>query len=411
MIHRRQLIGGSLGGFFAFASRHQVAHLFAETESQTSSCRQLAKRCIVLWMEGGPSQLDTFDPKPGTANGGPVQAIKTTGEVQISEYLPAVASQMRNLAVIRNLTSSEGDHLRARYYLHTGFTFVPTFPRPGLGSIISHAAPKSDVPKYVTLGGSGFGPAYLGSDHAPFTIENPEQARELLKNIRQRSGRLSLLRDLDQPFQNTQNDPRLEMRRALMERIESLASTGFADALSTDQFSQQELGRYGNNDFGRRCLIARKLLDAGVRFVEVQLGGWDTHQNNFSSVKRLCQQIDRPFAALVEDLKSSGLYNDTLIVWMGEFGRTPGINGRNGRDHFPTVTPVVLGGGPIQTGFAIGQTDPNGQSIVGKSFQVADLFATILTAFGVAPDKQYRTEFDSPTEATDNGMVIDSLIG
>jgi hypothetical protein len=317
---------------------------------------------------------------------------------------------MHKLAVIRNLSSDEGDHLRARYYLHTGYKFAPSFPRPALGSLISHETPPADVPKYVTLGGSGFGPAYLGSDHAPFTIENTEEARQLLGNIRRRGKRLSLLRELDEPFNSNQNDHRVDTRRALLEKIESLAATKFADSLSVENLPERERARYGNSQFGTRCLVARNLLEAGVNFVEVQLGGWDTHANNFVSVKRNCAQLDRPFGALVEDLKSNGMYDDTLIIWMGEFGRTPAINGRMGRDHFPAITPVVIGGGPITTGIAIGQTNAKGTQIEGKSYQVADLFATILSAFGVAPDKEFTTDFDSPTQATEEGKVIPELL-
>lgn len=407
MINRRQLIGGSVGGFFAFAARNRFAHLFGDT---VASGNGLAKRCLVLWMEGGPSQIDTFDPKPGTENGGPTETIGTSGDFQISGLLPTVAQQMHNLSLIRNLTSDEGDHLRARYHLHTGFKFVPSFPRPALGSLISHETPAAVVPKYVTLGGSGFGPAYLGSDHAPFTIENTQQARTLLENVRRRGKRLSLLRELDEPFNSRQNDHRVNTRRALLEKIESLAATKFADSLSIEGISNSERARYGNSQFGSRCLVARNLLEAGVNFVEVQLGGWDTHANNFASVKRNCEQLDRPFGALVEDLKSSGLYDDTLIIWMGEFGRTPAINGRMGRDHFPSITPVVIGGGPINTGLAVGQSNANGTQIDGNSYQVADLFATILSAFGIAPDKEFTTDFDSPTHATEEGTVISELL-
>ena len=153
------------------------------------------------------------------------------------------------------------------------------------------------------------------------------------------------------------------------------------------------------------------MLDLGVSFVEVQQSGWDTHADNFNSVRRLCEQIDRPFAALVEDLKTSGMYDDTLIIWMGEFGRTPTINSQVGRDHFPAVTPVVIGGGPINAGIAVGQTSKDGRNIDGESYQVADLFATILHAFGIAPDKEYTTDFDSPTTATEDGKLITELLG
>ena len=142
----------------------------------------------------------------------------------------------------------------------------------------------------------------------------------------------------------------------------------------------------------------------------MQQSGWDTHANNFTNVRRLCGQIDRPFAALVEDMKSSGMYNDTLIVWMGEFGRTPAINSQQGRDHFPAVTPVVLGGGPLRSGVAVGQTDKTGRRIEGDSYQVADLFATLLNAFGIEADREFTTDFDSPTTATEEGKLIRELV-
>ncbi len=202
----------------------------------------------------------------------------------------------------------------------------------------------------------------------------------------------------------------METRRAAIEKIERMASTQFERTLDVRQQSEQDLARYGDSEFGRRCLIARQMLELGVSFVEVQQSGWDTHADNFNSVRRLCEQIDRPFAVLVEDLKTSGMYDDTLIIWMGEFGRTPTINSQVGRDHFPAVTPVVIGGGPINAGIAVGQTSKDGRNIDGESYQVADLFATILNAFGIAPDKEYTTDFDSPTTATEDGKLITELM-
>ncbi len=406
MINRRQMIGGSVSGFFAYALRNRGTDLFAKSAFQGS-----AKRCVVLWMEGGPSQLDTFDPKPETGTGGPFKPLATTAsDIQISETLPQLAKQMNHLSVIRNLTSTEGEHLRATYYLHTGFQLVPSFPRPAMGSVISRETPDSDFPKYVSLGATGIGPAYMGPEHTPFSVADADAAINLFNTVRRRKSRVSLLRELDSSFSNKFHDARMETRKAAVEKIERMASTRFAKSLDVRQSSKRDLSRYGESAFGRRCLIARQLLDLGVAFVEVQQSGWDTHSDNFNSVKRLCEQIDRPFAALVEDLKSSGMYDDTLIIWMGEFGRTPTINGQMGRDHFPAVTPVVIGGGPINAGVAVGQTSNDGRKIEGHSYHVADLFATIFNAFGVAPDKEYTTDFDSPTTATEDGKVIAELV-
>ena len=317
---------------------------------------------------------------------------------------------MKNLSVIRNLSSTEGEHLRATYYLHTGYKFVPSFPRPALGSVISHETPFDPFPKYVALGAPGFGPAYMGPEHAPFSVEDMESAINLFKTIRRRKSRLSLLRELDAGFGSRVQDDRIETRKATLEKIETMASTKFASTLDLRNANEQDRRRYGDSDFGRRCLVARRMLDLGVRFVEVQLGGWDTHANNFQSVQNLCNRLDKPFAALVEDLKIGGLFDETLIVWLGEFGRTPTINGQNGRDHYPAVTPVVIGGGPVQKGIAIGQTSPSGRQMEGESYQVADLFATIFHLFGIEPDREFTTDFDSPTTATEGGELITELL-
>ncbi len=410
MIPRRQLLAGSLGGFFAFMQRHQLSRVVERLLGPHASARK-AKRAVVLWMEGGPSQLDTFDPKPGTATGGPFQALPTAvAGMRIGEHLPRLASQMGQLSIVRNLTSDEGEHIRARYCMHTGFEFNPGFPRPSLGSVVSSQSAESEVPRYVALGSPGFGPAYMGPANAPFSVADHQQASRLIRNIRQRRNRIRLLQELDKPFNLAHDDQRVQQRRAHLKKIERLAATGFAEALDIQKFSTADQTRYGDTQFGRHCLIARKLLELGSCFVEVQLGGWDTHTNNFQSVKRLCGRLDKPMAALVEDLQSSGMFDDTLLIWMGEFGRTPNINLQNGRDHFPICTPVLLGGGPLRSGEVVGATNRTGDHIEGDRYRIEDLFATILTCFGIEPDQEFTTDFDSPAAATNNGRLISELI-
>ena len=406
-ISRRTLLGGTLGGFFAFATRNCGSPLFASAIQ--SPPKDL--RCIVLWMNGGPSQLDTFDPKPGQPTGGEFQAISTAAEqIRISETLPNLARQMDQLSVIRNLTSNVGDHQRAQYLMHTGYPFVASFPRPSLGSLVSSTFATQPIPNYVALGSPGFGPAYLGQQNAPFSIQDPAQARELLRSLRKRKNRLELLGELGHGFDQRHPGKLVEQRKAMISRIEALATTGFADTLDIEGASEADRRRYGDSAFARNCLLARRLLDVGVRFVEIQRGGWDTHANNFRSLRNLTADIDRPWSALMEDLKSSGQIENTVVIWMGEFGRTPTINSQAGRDHFPMVTPVVMGGGPFQGGRVIGQTNADGTAIEGPSWQVPDLFATIMSAFGIAPDQEFTTDFDSPTTATDNGSLITGLI-
>lgn len=405
-VDRRRFCAGALGGLFAFAVRHGCDRLFALDASR------VRKRCLVLWMGGGPSQLETFDPKPGTTTGGPTEAIATVVPgLHIAAHLPEIAQRMDRLSILRNLTSPEGDHARGEYFLHTGYPQTPAFPRPPLGAIVSHQSPAADYPLFVSIGARGFGPAYLGPEHAPFAVEDPAQAVQLITGLRRQRHILRRLLEFNQPFDEQHTDVALRRRSAMLGRIERMLTTPFVSALDIDRAPERDRQRYGDGEFARRCLLARRLLEAGVQFVEVAHGGWDTHQDNFASVARLCQEIDRPWATLIDDLSASGLWQETIVVWMGEFGRTPQINRDNGRDHFPQVTPVVLGGGRLRGGLAVGRTNGTGTEIDSDPVTVPDLFATLLTALGIDPALEFRTEFGAVAPATDHGKPIADLLG
>lgn len=402
---RRSFLKSSLGGVFSFAATHQMDHLFAASRLAS------AKRCIVLWMGGGPSQMETFDPKPGTATGGPTESIATpVSGLQIAAALPEIAKRFDSLSVIRGLTSPEGDHDRGMHFLHTGYPFVQAFPRPTLGSIVSHESPASDFPLFVSIGARGLGPAYMGPDHAPFAVEDPGEAVQLITGLRKQRTSLRRLEAFNQKFDKAHFDLAVERRHASLERVERMLTTPFVKALNVADASDQDRTRYGESQFGQRCLLARRLIESGVRFVEVTHDGWDTHDDNFNNVARLCGEIDGPWANLIDDLKASGLWDETVVVWMGEFGRTPQINGNNGRDHFPKVTPVVLGGGGIRGGQIVGQTNETGLEISSGEVTVPDLFATLLQALGIDPAHEFRTEFGAIAPASDHGTVIKSLI-
>lgn len=401
---RRNFLAGTASGFFAFSMRHSLGQAFAAASAAS------AKRCLVLWMNGGPSQFETFDPKPGTLTGGETAAIATSVPgLSIAEHLPELAKRMDRLSVLRNLTSTEGEHQRAQYAMHTGYPLIPSFPRPTLGSIVSHELPSEPFPTCVSIGGQGFGPAFLGSEHAPFTIENPAEAMQLLNNLKRRRGQLQFLQELGGDFDRQHPSTLVEHRHAVVERIERMVDTPFVTALDATRESTTVRERYGNQAFGSSCLVARRLLEAGVRFVEVQLDGWDTHRDNAAATRRLRETIDRPWAAVLDDLTSSGLLDETVVLWMGDFGRTPTINAQQGRDHFPAVTPAVIGGGGLSGGLAIGQTDAGGNAIEGNSYKIADLFATLLHRLGIDPAQEFQTTFGSPTSATDKGQVISEL--
>ncbi len=294
--------------------------------------------------------------------------------------------------------------------MHTGFSPVPSFPRPAIGSVVSRHTPATEIPKYVSIGSRAHGPAYMGPEHAPFVIEDSAQAKELLHELRRKRNQLSLVSQLSAEFEANHPEPIVQRRQAMFKRVEKIVTTNFMDALNLELEPKSSRQRYGDGDFAQQCLLARRLLESGVNFVEVRLGEWDTHNDNFTAVKNLCGQLDRPWATLMEDLSASGLLDETLVLWMGEFGRTPIINGANGRDHFPDVTPVVIGGAGIQGGQVVGQTNRDGTQIDGSHYRVADLAATLLNRFDIQPDAQFTTSFGSPTQATDEGKLIKELI-
>ena len=400
---RRRYLASVGGGFLAWASRMAPPLLAGQPVGR-------ARHCIVLWMNGGPSQFETFDPKPGRPTGGETRTISTSVPgVAVSEFLPRIAKQADKLAILRCLHSSEGEHERAQYLLHTGYPLVPAFPRPALGAMVSHDRGTESIPHYVTLGGRGYGAAFLGPDHAAFAIEEPEEVRRLLTALDRRRSELTLLRQLEQPFVAAHADEAVAARRARIEQLQAMLGSPFVRALDWQRESQQVRSRYGESPFGRACLVARRLIEAGVAFVEIRHDGWDTHADNHRTTGRLCQEIDPPWSELLGDLEARGLLEETLIVWLGEFGRTPTINGRAGRDHFPRVIPVVMAGGGIGGGQVIGQTNADGTELAGVRYGIPDLFATLLDRMGIPPDRQYTTAFGSPTRATDEGQKIAEL--
>ena len=350
------------------------------------------KRCVTLWMGGGPSQLDTFDPKPDSENGGPLGAVSSNVPgMQFCETFSGLAKQANDLCLLRSIGSRQGEHERATDLLHTGFERVPSFPRPSLGAYVASRFEASDVPGYVTLGDVVHGPAFLGTHNGPFVINDLERTRETIGRVSRRTGRLDLIGELNARTQQRFDVKSLQTRDEQIESVRRLVDSPFRDALDVATESERTVARYGESDFGRRTLVARRLLEAGVNYVEVQLGGWDTHVGNFPSVPRLCDQVEPAWLALMEDLKSSGLWQDTLIVWMGEFGRTPNINSQRGRDHYPQNIPVVLAGHGIG-GRVVGSTGKDGRTHE-DSHSVADLMYTLMTLLGVDADRGIHHRF------------------
>jgi hypothetical protein len=382
------------------------------------------RSCILLWMSGGPSQLDTFDLKPGHANGGPFKPIATSVPgIKISEHLPQIAKFMDHMAIVRSLTSKEGDHGRATFLLRTGYLPQGPIAYPSIGALLSKELgdEQSELPNFVSiapfrvLNQGAFGSGFLGPRHAPLIVGEPGIAAvqqgqntpdralrvqdlappaEVGKG--QTDARMDLLRQVQRDFLAGHPDlPALSHQNAY-DRAVRLMRTAAAKAFDLDAEKAQVRDAYGRNLFGQGCLLARRLVERQVPFVEVTLNGWDTHGQNAATVKNLSQTVDAAWAALMRDLKERGLLATTLIVWMGEFGRTPKFPRPDGRDHWPNSFSAVLAGGGIKGGQVIGDTGPDGMGIKERPVAVPEFLATICQALGIDHQKQNISNVGRP---------------
>jgi uncharacterized protein (DUF1501 family) len=370
-----------------------------------------AKAMILLWMNGGPSHLETWDPKPGHANGGPTKAIKTAlPNLMVSEHMPHIAQAAANLTIIRSMSSKEGNHQRAQYLMHTGYAPTPTVVHPSLGGWVSKklGAPPNGLPSFVSLGGPSFGAGFLGVANGPFVVQKaggpPDNV--LAATALDRFGRRqSLLAQAEQRFAAQSGSAMVDERRAVYARAVSLMGSKDLPTFDVDTEPQSVKAEYGDTDFGRGCIVARRLVASGVRFVEVVQDGWDTHQNNFERTKGQLGLVDPAVAALIKDLDARGLLASTLVLWLGDFGRTPRINQNEGRDHYPQAWSCALAGGGTKPG-VIGATDDGGEKVVGTSYGVPDLLATCASLMGLDPHEEALSPVGRPIAVTDGGQPI-----
>ncbi|MCA9056158.1 MAG: DUF1501 domain-containing protein, partial [Planctomycetaceae bacterium] len=363
---RRDFLRFSLAGSLGVSFSGWLPQLVHAADGAASS-----KACILLWMSGGPAQTDTFDLKPGHANGGPVKPIETAVPgIQITEKLPGVAKQMQDLAVIRSLTSSEGDHQRGTQLMLTGYRPQGgPLKYPVLGSLLAKelTSPDTDLPAYVSISPFRFadlGPGLLGPKFAPLTVsgqsDDPTARANLsVENLRpptsvgkvSMENRFGILKSLQKDFRHQYAAESTDSHIANYDRAISMVRTEARGAFKLDEEPAELRDAYGRNRFGQGCLLARRLVERGVSFVEVTLSGtganpqlgWDTHADSARQVGDLCDVLDPAWSTLMQDLRDRGLLDSTLVVWMGEFGRTPQINDNAGRDHFPLAWSTVLG--------------------------------------------------------------------
>ncbi|HHH27176.1 MAG TPA: DUF1501 domain-containing protein [Polyangiaceae bacterium] len=414
MIHRRHLLTGSLATLgLALAGRMSRD---AHAQSEPDPLPVQATSLIVLWMNGGASHIDTFDPKKGR-DAGPFKAIATkTPGLEICEHLPQIAAQSDKLAVVRSVTSKEGNHQRARQLGHTGYVPNPTVAHPSLGAWVSHErGAVGDLPAFVSVGGPSHGAGFLGVAHGPFVHR---KADELPADVTYGFGvdaerftrRREALAFVESRFQKQTSSPSVASRREVYGKAARMMHSAQLKAFDLSDEPQAVRDAYGDSDFGRGCLLARRLVEARVPVVEVTLDGWDTHFDNFGRSEKLMADLDPAMATLVRDLAERDLLDRTLVVWMGDFGRTPRINGREGRDHHPRAQSVVLAGGGIRGGIVHGATDDRGDSVVSDPVTMPNLFATLAWQLGVDPSKTLQAPGGRPIAVTDGGSAIRALL-
>lgn len=392
-----------------------------------------AKSCILLWLDGGPSHLETFDPKRNVPEEvrGPYQSIPTVVPgIELSELLSSTARVVDKLAIVRSMTSPLGEHGIANQYLLTGYQPGSSLVYPSIGSVVAHHRDSaSSLPSYISVpeSRSSMGPGFLGAKFGPFSIGGDPAKADFQ------------VRDLD--YFPGLDGGRLNRRRKFLEEIEGIDSALSADKLRLDPnfeqafrlvsspeakraFSLKEESdgmrdRYGRRTFGQGCLLARRLIERGVGLVSVVQSGWDTHQNltlalrdGFSGAKvgvGLVPTFDQAFSALIEDLQERRMLDETLVVAMGEFGRTPKLNAGGGRDHWPRVFSVVLAGGGVRGGQVIGESDRIGESPLHRPITPSDLAHTIYKLLGINPDDELVTNDGRPIKINQDGKFIEGI--
>jgi hypothetical protein len=423
------LLGASASGWFP---------LFAEQAASAGRRRH----CILLWMAGGPTQTDTFDMKPGHVNGGEFKEIETRAAgLRICEHLPKLAAMGDQLAILRGLSTKEGDHGRGTFVMRTGHQPTGPIHYPTFGSALSKELGSSDaqLPNYVSIAPyqlfepRAFGPGFLGPQYAPLTVgagaagagaQGEDYAQLGVDDLRlpgnvsqaQAEGRLGLWRTLQGSFLARHRAASPLAHDTVYQRAIRMMGSDTTKAFDLSGEPNEVRDAYGRGRFGQGCLMARRLIERGVPFVEVTLGsfennnlGWDTHANNFATVKSLCGELDAGWGTLMKELQERGLLESTTILWLGEFGRTPRINPNGGRDHFPAAWTAVLAGGGIKGGQAYGRTGDDGMEVTDGKISVGDLLATLCQAVGVRPDQSNISEIGRPIKLAEGTPIAEVL--
>jgi uncharacterized protein (DUF1501 family) len=410
-MHRRAFLGTAAAVGAAFAANLAGLNVLSSPALAAELKRQ-QKRVILLWLAGGASQLETFDPKPGASTGGPFRSIQTNvAGVRISELMPKMAARLQDTCIIRSLNTKDGDHGGGTRLMMRGRRDEPGLKYPDLGAVLARELGRSDspVPDYVSFytqtegrefGSSGF----LGARYAPMELSasmKPENIRALDGiSALDHEQRADLRETLAKEFGRGRTGTALANHQEAYQRVRGLMDN--EKLFDVNQESSKTLDRYGPTQFARQTLVARRLVEAGVPFVRVARAWWDSHGQNFETHQEMVPELDHVMATLLDDLKERGLLESTLVVTLSEFGRTPGINASLGRDHFASAWSCSLSGCGVKGGSVYGKTDDKGNKVVEGEMNAAALFATIYAALGINPQKNYYVG-SRPIPLTDPG--------
>jgi hypothetical protein len=433
-VDRRSFMKAAAAGSAAVGMSGFLSRLLAQSAGQRPDKRP---KMLLMWMGGGPTHIDTFDPKVGSANQGPWKDTPTkVAGVHVSEKFPELAQVFHShYSIIRGLNTREGAHERGTWLMHTGSPMVPGDDKPGIGSFVSfeHGDPNLDLPPVWAIRSASHTGGFLGAQHNPFIVGDPMNPVANLKYYkgitRERfEDRLAVLNSLEAGFGSGREDAEgIKAHRKMYEKANAMIhSPRIAELLNIRALPAKETERYqpaaaagaaggrmmgGGNGFGMGLLLAKRLLNAGVSFVEVGMGGWDMHNNIFPAAENALRQLDKPMRSLLEDLKSEGTLDNTLVVWMGEFGRTPRINGNAGRDHWGQSCNVMVAGGGIKPGITVGDTDKDGYQAAKEEVTVHDVFRTFSKALKLDANKNYYSRTGRPTRIVEaeKGKVLETL--
>ena len=418
---RRAFLGRAASSFLGVSvlSGLGARSAHAAREGREVSGHGTATSVIYIYLGGGMSHIDSLDPKPGQPTAGEFRPVSTAVDgITISEKLPRLATQMGHCAIIRSMTSKQGAHERGRYLMHTSYNQLATIQHASIGAWVNKALPRQNhnIPSNVLIGNGDneVRAGFLGSQYEPLIIGDPSAG---LQNIKLVGGidqstfdhRRSLLDQLDTRFRDRFNNKGVKAYTEYYDEAVRMMKSSDVQAFELDREPQAIQSEYGSERFGRGCLLARRLVEHGVRFVEITNGGWDTHTDNFERLDEKLTEIDRGISALLHDLHRRGLLESTLVVLATEFGRTPKITERGGRDHYPRVFSCMLAGGGVRGGRVYGASDTTGAAVASDAVSPQDLNATIAYAMGIDHRMKVISKIGRPFTLSDEGSPVTGL--